>query len=193
MKVLIACEMSGRVRDAFLKKGHTVLSCDLLPSETEGPHYQGDIVDILYDRWDMLIAFPPCTHTCVSGARWFKQKWEKGLIQEALKFFKMLHDAPVEHICLEQPVSIVATHITKPDQIIHPWMFGHPEQKKTCLWLKNLPPLVATNDVKHEMLLLPKRDRERIHHMPPSQNRSTERSRTYLGVAAAMAEQWDFL
>ena len=180
MKVLVACEYSGRVRDAFLSLGHDALSCDLLPTDVVGPHYQGDIRDVLNNGWDLMIAHPPCTHLAVSGARWFKDKQVEQA--EALDFVHLLLDAPIPKIALENPVSIISSRIRKPDQIIQPWWFGHGETKATCLWLKGLPKLVATNVVEGR--------EARIHKMPPSEDRWKERSRTYEGVAQAMAQQW---
>ena len=180
MKILIACEFSGIVREAFRKEGHYATSCDLLPTEIDGVHIQDDIRNYLDDWWDMLIAFPPCTHLAVSGARWFKDKQTEQM--EALVFVKTLMDAPIEHICIENPIGIISSHIRKPDQIIQPWQFGHGETKATCLWLKNLPKLVPTNIVSGR--------EARIHKMSPSLNRGYERSRTYQGIANAMSEQW---
>jgi hypothetical protein len=180
MRVLIACEFSGIVRDAFLRRGHDAISCDLLPTESPGPHYQGDVMDIINDGWDMMIAHPPCTHLAVSGARWFRNKLKEQ--QEAIYFFRDIAYASIERIAVENPVSIMSTKYRKPDQIIHPWQFGHGETKATCLWLKNLPLLRPTKIVSG-------RD-GRVHKMPPSPDRWKERSRTYLGIAEAMAEQW---
>ena len=180
MKVLIACEYSGRVRDAFLKAGHDAMSCDLLETDVDGPHYKGDVKDILNDNWDLMIAHPPCTHLAVSGARWFKDK--KVEQAEALDFVRLLLDAPIDKIALENPVSIISTKIRKPDQIIQPWQFGHGETKATCLWLKNLPKLKPTDIVDGR--------EARIHNIPPSKDRWKIRSITYLGIANAMAEQW---
>lgn len=180
MKVLVACEYSGRVRDAFLANGHDAMSCDILPTDVPGPHYQGDVLDILEDGWDLMVAHPPCTHLAVSGARWFKDKQEEQA--EALAFVRALLHAPIPHIALENPISIISSRIRKPDQIIQPWMFGHGETKATCLWLKGLPPLWAT-------CLVEGRD-QRIHRMSPGPDRWKERSRTYEGIAAAMADQW---
>jgi site-specific DNA-cytosine methylase len=180
MKILVACEYSGRVRDAFLSLGHDALSCDLLPTDVVGPHYQGDIRDVLNNGWDLMIAHPPCTHLAVSGARWFKDKQVEQA--EALDFVRLLLDAPIPKIALENPISIISSRIRKPDQIIQPWWFGHGETKATCLWLKGLPKLVATNVVEGR--------EARVHKMPPSENRWKERSRTYEGVAQAMAQQW---
>lgn len=182
MRVLVACEYSGRVRDAFSAKGHDAWSCDLLETERPGQHYQGDVRDMLTQEWDLMICHPPCTHLAVSGARHFARKVASGEQQEALEFVRMLLDAPVPKICLENPVSIISTRIRKPSQVIQPWMFGHGETKATCLWLKGLPKLRPTNPVDGR--------KPRVHHMPPSPNRWKERSRTYEGIALAMAEQW---
>ena len=181
MRVLIACEFSGTVRDAFTRRGHYAVSCDLLPSETPGPHHQGDVRDILGDSWDLMIAHPPCTHLAVSGARWFKDKQAEQA--EALDFVRLLLDAPIPRIALENPVSIISSKIRKPDQIIQPWQFGHGETKATCLWLKGLPPLQPTDIVEGRTA--------RVHRMPPGPDRWKERSRTYGGIAEAMAAQWD--
>jgi len=180
MNVLIACEFSGTVRDAFARRGHNAVSCDLLLPETDGVHYQGDVRDILADGWDMMIAHPPCTHLAVSGARWFKDKQQEQA--EALAFVQALMAAPIERIAIENPISVISSKIRKPDQIIQPWQFGHGETKATCLWLKNLPKLKPTNIVDGR--------EARIHKMPPSPDRWKERSKTYQGIADAMAEQW---
>lgn len=180
MRVLIACEYSGTVRDAFKALGHYALSCDLLPTEKPGEHYQGDVMDIINDGWDIMIAHPPCTHLAVSGARWFKDKQEEQA--QALLFVQALMNAPIEKIAIENPVSIISSRIRKPEQVIQPWMFGHGETKATCLWLKNLPKLFPTNIVDGR--------ENRIHKMPQSKNRWKERSRTYEGIATAMAMQW---
>jgi site-specific DNA-cytosine methylase len=181
LRVLVACEYSGTVRDAFRSLGHDAMSCDLLPTEVEGPHYQGDVRDLLTPgRWDLMIAHPPCTHLAVSGARWFSAKRQEQT--DALDFVRLLLSAPVQHIALENPVSIISSRVRKPDQIIQPWQHGHGETKATCLWLVNLPALVPSNVVE---------GREgRVWKMPPSPNRWRERSRTFAGVAAAMAAQW---
>jgi site-specific DNA-cytosine methylase len=147
MRVLVACEYSGAVRDAFTKRGHYAVSCDLLPSETPGPHHTGPVQDLLDDSWDMLIAFPPCTHLAVSGARWFPEKRADGRRGAALDVVRTLLDAPIARIAIENPVSIISSHVRKPDQAIQPWQFGHGETKRTCLWLKNLPPLEPTDTV----------------------------------------------
>jgi hypothetical protein len=181
LRVLIACEFSGVVRRAFRALGHDAWSCDLLPAEDGSEfHFQSDVKERFMHRWDLLIAHPPCTHLAVSGARWFKDKQQEQA--EALQFVGWLMGAPVPHIALENPISIISSHIRKPDQIIQPWMFGHGETKATCLWLKNLPKLVPTNIVEGR--------ESRIHKMPPGPDRWKERSRTYEGIAAAMADQW---
>lgn len=187
MKVLIACEFSGVVRDAFLKKGHDVYSCDLLPSDSTR-HIVGDVLNELDKGWDLMIAHPPCTHLAVSGAAWFKNKVSEQ--KEALEFVRKLLNAPIEKIALENPVGVISTKIRKPDQIIQPYQFGHMEQKKTCLWLKGLPKLIPTNNVYEEMMRLPKNKRERLHYLPPSPDRWKLRSITYKGIAEAMANQW---
>jgi len=192
MKVLIACEYSGVSRRAFEALGHEVISADFEPAEDGAPnHYKGDVFDMIDNQhFDLMIAHPPCTHLAVSGARHFAAKKASGVQDEALDFVRKLMDAPIERIAIENPVSIISTKIRKPDQIVQPWMFGHMEQKATCLWLKNLPKLVETKNVKAEMMLLPKSERERIHYLPPSATRWKERSRTYQGIAEAWAKQW---
>jgi len=192
MKILVACEYSGIVRDAFLERGHDAVSCDILPSERAGPHIKDDVLNVINQgsttevprkypvSWDMMIAFPPCTHICVSGARWFAGKQTEQ--KEAVSFFMALVNAPVPKICIENPVGIMSTVYHKPDQYIQPWQYGHGETKKTGLWLKNLPLLQPTNIVPGRL--------DRIHKMAPSYTRGLERSRTYLGIARAMANQW---
>lgn len=182
MKVLVACEFSGVVRDAFLREGHDAWSYDLEPTESlQYYHIQGDALHAAKsERWDMMIAFPPCTHLCVSGARWFKDKQKEQL--EAIQFVKALMDVPIKRIAIENPIGVLSTKIRKPDQIIQPWMFGHGETKATCLWLKNLPKLESTN-------IVPGRE-QRIFKMAPSPTRGKDRSRTYLGIGEAMAKQW---
>jgi len=177
---LIACEYSGTVRDAFRARGHDAMSCDLLPTDVPGPHYQGDVQEILRDGWDLMIAHPPCTHLAVSGARWFHLKRQEQA--EALDFVQLLMDAPIPRIAVENPVSVISSRIRKPDQIIQPWQFGHGETKATCLWLKGLPALKPTNVVDGR--------EARIHRLPPSADRWKIRSTTYAGIAAAMAAQW---
>lgn len=179
-RVLVACEYSGRVRDAFAALGHDAWSCDLLPSEAPGYHHQGDVRDILGDGWDLLIAHPPCTHLAVSGARWFGEKRQEQA--EALAFVSELANAPIPRICIENPVSVISSKLGKPTQTIQPWQFGHGETKATCLWLYWLPPLQPTN-------VVPGRE-ARVHRMPPGPDRWKERSRTFEGIAKAMADQW---
>jgi hypothetical protein len=180
MRVLVACEYSGVVRDAFTARGHYSMSCDLLDTEKPGLHYKGDVTNILNDGWDLMICHPPCTHLAVSGARWFREKQKEQA--EALEFVELLLNAPIPKICLENPISIISSRIRKPDQIIQPWQYGHGETKATCLWLKNLPLLKPTNIVEGR--------EARVHKMPPSPNRWKERSRTFQGIADAFAEQW---
>lgn len=182
LKVLVACEYSGSVRDAFNRLGHDAMSCDLLPTDVPGPHYQGNVRDLLDFPWDLMIAHPPCTHLSVSGARHFTDKRMDGRQQSAISFFMMLARSPVERIVIENPVCIMSTIWRKPDQTIQPWQFGHGETKATCLWLKGLPPLRATNIVEGR--------EHRIHRMPPGPNRWKERSKTFQGIADAMADQW---
>ena len=181
MKILVACEFSATVRDAFIYRGHDAWSCDLLESEGDpSRHIQGDVLAILNDGWDMMIAHPPCTHLAVSGARWFKNKLKEQA--EALDFVRLLLSAPIPRIALENPVSIISSRIRKPDQVIQPWQHGHGETKATCLWLKGLPKLHPSNVVDGR--------ENRIWKLPQSADRWKERSRTFPGVAAAMATQW---
>jgi len=180
MKVLVACEFSGTVRDAFLKNGHDAWSCDLLPTDKPGPHFQCDILEIIDMEWDLMIAHPPCTHLAVSGARWFKEKQKEQI--DALNFVKKLLNCNIFKIALENPISIISSRIRKPDQIIQPWQFGHGETKATCLWLKNLPKLKPTNIVSGRV--------QRVHKLPPSKDRWKIRSKTFQGIADAMADQW---
>lgn len=184
MRVLVACEFSGTVRDAFLRKGHEAMSCDILPTETPGPHYQGDVRDVLHFPWDLMIAHPPCTDLSVSGARHFDAKRMTGKQQSSASFLLMLAKSDITRIAIENPVSIISSLWRKPDQIIQPWQFGHGETKATCLWLKNLPTLNPTEIVEGR--------ESRIHRMPPSADRWKERSRTFTGIAEAMANQWGF-
>jgi site-specific DNA-cytosine methylase len=180
MRVLVACEFSGVVRDAFAAGGHDAWSCDLLPSERIGPHIVGDVSGVLDHGWDLLIAHPPCTHLAVSGARWFKDRQTEQAA--AIAFFMALANADIQRICVENPISIMSTRWRRPDQIIQPWQFGHGETKSTCLWLKGLPKLEPTNIVDGR--------EARVHRMPPGENRWRERSRTYQGIADAMSYQW---
>lgn len=185
MRVLVACEFSGTVRNAFARMGHDAWSCDLLPSETPGNHIIADVLDILPglrgERWDLMVGHPLCTHLCVSGARWFSEKAAEQA--DALAFFCTLLDAPIPRICLENPVGIVSTRIMKPSQVIQPWQFGHAENKRTCLWLKGLPKLRPTRIMTGDKI-------NRIHEMGPGPDRWKERSRTFQGIADAMAKQW---
>jgi hypothetical protein len=180
MTVLVACEYSGRVRDAFIARGHVAMSCDILPTDVPGPHYQGDVRDVLDGGWDLMVAHPPCTHLSVSGARHFRFKQAQQ--EDALAFVRLLMAAPIPRIAIENPISIISTRIGKPTQIIQPWMFGHGETKATCLWLKNLDPLEPTNIVEGR--------EARIHQLPPSKDRAKLRSLTFQGIADAMADQW---
>jgi len=183
MKVLVACEYSGIVRDAFAKRGHDAWSCDILPTESLGNHFRGDVLEHLNKNWDLMIAHPPCTHLAVSGARWFTEgKKDWSLQTEALDFVKKLLNAPINKIALENPISVISTKIKKPTQIIQPYQFGHGERKSICLWLKNLPKLEPTNIVEGR--------EQRIWKMPPSKNRGKLRSLFYKGIAEAMADQW---
>ena len=182
MRILIACEFSGIVMEAFKAKGHDVWSCDLLPTEIPGQHIQGDVLEILDEEWDLMIAHPPCTHLSVSGAKHFAAKRLDGRQQSAVSFFMALARAPIPRIAIENPVCIMSSMWRKPDQVIQPWQFGHGETKATCLWLKGLPLLRPTDVVEGR--------ENRIHRMPPSADRWKERSRTFKGIAEAMAEQW---
>lgn len=194
MKVLVACEFSGIVRDAFADRGHDAWSCDLLPTEKPGQHLECDVLEILNYGWDLMIACPPCTHLAVSGARWFKDKQQEQA--EALEFVRTLLEAPIEKIALENPIGIISSRIRKPEQIIQPWQYGHPESKATCLWLKNLKPLIPTNILTAPRTgargqpLWNNQTPSGQNKLGPSPDRWRERSRTYLGVANAMAEQW---
>jgi len=195
MRVLIACESSGIVRDAFARRGHYALSCDLLKSETPGNHYQGDVLDIISDGWDLMIAHPPCTYICVSGMHWTKRGLrEPKLTDHAISFVSVLMKANIPRIAIENPVSIISTRIRKPDQIIQPYQFGHNASKKTCLWLKNLPQLKPTNRVVGRVIGGKERFANQTdsgqNRLPPSANRWSDRSKTYEGIAEAMAEQW---
>lgn len=194
MKVLIACEYSGIVREAFNAKGHDAWSCDLLPTEIPGKHHQGDVFEIINDGWDLMIAHPPCTYLSNSGVSWLhkdKSRWAK--MEAGAMFFKSLLEAKIGKKAIENPIMHkYAKEIIgcKQTQMVQPWMFGHPESKATCLWLEGLPLLKETNNVKEEMLKLPDSQRQRLHYLPPSPDRWKERSRTFKGIAEAMAEQW---
>lgn len=191
MKVLLACEESQAVCIEFRKLGHEAYSCDLLPcsgGHTEW-HLQTDVTELLKMKWDLVIAFPPCTDLAVSGAAWFEQKRKDGRQQRSIEFFMMFANYP-GRIAIENPVGIMSTLYRKPNQVIQPWMFGHGETKATCLWLKGLPSLIPTKNVKEIMLKLPKNQAQRMHYLPPSPDRAKLRSKTYPGIAAAMASQW---
>ena len=183
MKILIACEFSGIVRDAFTSLGHDAWSCDLLPTEKPGNHIQGDVFPILKQKWDLIIAHPPCTHLCSSGARWFKYK--KTEQSKAIEFFMIFANHLSCRIAIENPIGIMSTVFRKPDQIIQPWQFGHGETKATCLWLNDLPPLIPSNIVSGR--------EQKMFRLPPSPDRWKIRSRTYQGIAHAMAKQWGSL
>jgi hypothetical protein len=192
MRVLIACEYSGVVRDAFIRAGHEAMSCDLLPTDAPGPHYQGDVFDIINDGWDLMVAHPPCTYLSVSGMHWTTRGLrDPQLTEDALAFVQRLMDAPVERIAIENPVSIISTRIRKPDQIIQPWWFGHDASKKTCLWLKNLPLLTPTDMLPGDAKT--RRGNQTAsgqNKLSPSKDRWKIRSATYKGIADAMAAQW---
>ncbi len=184
MRVLVACEYSGRVRDAFIAAGHEAMSCDLLPTDAPGPHYEGDVFEVMDYPWDLAIMHPPCTHLSVSGSRHFEAKRLDGRQQTAVSFFMRLVRASdhIPRVAIENPVSVMSTLYRKPDQVIQPWQFGHGETKATCLWLKGLPKLTPTDVVEGR--------EARIHKMPPSADRWKLRSETYQGIATAMAKQW---
>lgn len=208
MKVLVACEESQAVTIEFRKLGHEAYSCDIEPCSGGHPewHIQGDVIPILggwtcistqsyslhdiWGRWDMIIAFPPCTHLAVSGAAWFEEKRKDGRQQQGIDFFMAIANADCDRIAIENPIGIMSTEWRKPDQIIHPYQFGHMEQKKTCLWTKGLPHLKETENVYEGMMKLPKSQRERLHYLPPGPDRAKIRSKTFPGIAKAMAEQW---
>lgn len=195
MRVLVACEYSGTVRDAFRAMGHDAWSCDLLPTEVDGPHIVGDVLAVLGNGWDLMIAHPPCTYLTNSGVSWLHKdpaRW--ALLDDGAAFFRAMLDAPIPRIAIENP--IMHKHARERighaayTQIVQPWMFGHPESKATCLWLKGLPPLLGTVDARQEMSRLPIRERQRLHYLPPSKDRWKIRSTTYKGIAEAMAAQW---
>lgn len=195
MRVLVACEYSGTVRDAFLSMGHDALSCDLFPTDAEGPHYQGDVRDIINDGWDLMIAHPPCTYLCSSGLHWNKRiDGRQELTEEALDFVRLLLDAPIPRIALENPVGCIGTRIRKADQTIQPWQFGHDASKATCLWLSGLLPLRPTQIIEPRIVGGKKRWANQTdsgqNRLSPSEDRWKIRSLTYPGIAKAMAEQW---
>jgi hypothetical protein len=196
MRILIACEYSGTVRDAFAAKGHYALSCDLLPTDAPGLHYQGDVFDIINDGWDMMIAHPPCTYLSVSGMHWTARGLrDSQLTEDALEFVRRLMAAPIARIAVENPISVISSRIRKPDQIINPWQFGHDASKRTCLWLKDLPLLTPTESVEPRIVNGKKRWANQTdsgqNRLPPSEDRWKIRSETYTGIAQAMAEQWN--
>ena len=198
MRVLIACEYSGAVRDAFMVAGHDAMSCDLLPSEIPGPHYQGDVRDVLNDGWDLMVAHPPCTYLSVSGMHWTRRGLrDPQLTEDALDFVRLLMEAPIPRIALENPVSIISTRIRKPDQVIQPWQYGHDASKTTCLWFKNLPALQPTQIVEPRIVNGRRRWANQTdngqNRLSPSADRWKRRSATYAGIAAAMAAQWGCL
>jgi hypothetical protein len=188
MKVLIACEYSGRVRDAFRAAGHDAMSCDLLPTEVDGPHHQGCVFDVIDDGWDLMIAHPPCTMLTRAGARWWKGREQEQ--DEALEFVQKLMAASIPKIAIENPPGAIGTRIRKADQYIQPWEHGHTEKKMTGLWLKNLLPLQSSRIVFDDMMKLPEKERSKCHYAAPGPDRWKERSRTYEGIARAMAAQW---
>ena len=198
MRVLIACEYSGAVRDEFIKLGHDAMSCDLLPTDVPGPHYQGDVFDIINDGWDLMIAFPPCTHLALSGSQWFEEKRKDGRQQEAIEFVKSLMLAPIDKIAIENPMGIIPTFIRPYDQVIQPYEFGDPFQKTTCLWLKNLPKLTPTNIVEKGEFkeffskkgIKKKQPMWYFEALSKGSDRWKSRSQTFPGIAKAMADQW---
>lgn len=195
MKILVACEESQIVANSFRLLGHEAYSCDIEVCSGGHPewHLQQDVTPLLEQDWDMIIAHPPCTHLAVSGAAWFAEKRRDGRQQQGIDFFMLFANCKCTKVAIENPVGIMSTQWRKPNQIIHPYQFGHMEQKATCLWLKGLPNLVPTNNVYEEMMKLPKRERERLHYLPPSADRGKLRSKTYLGFAMAMSQQWSIL
>lgn len=198
LTVLVACEFSGTVRDAFIKRGHNAISCDLIGSEQPGPHYKGDVLDIIHNQWDLIIAHPPCTYLAVSGNEWFKDQPPRrsGVLvgearrqarEQAIDFFMAFANTKCDRVAIENPIGVMSTRFRKPDQIINPWEFGHEESKKTCLWLKGLPKLTVTKvmDVRNKNLTPTNQNK-----LGPSPTRAMDRSRTYTGIAEAMAQQW---
>jgi len=195
MKVLVACEFTGRVRDAFIAKGHDAMSCDILPTESPGPHHQGDVIPLLSQGWDMMIAFPPCTYLSASGMHWTRRGLrDPALTESALGFVRALLDAPIPKIALENPVGVISSRIRKPAQIISPWQFGHDASKRTCLWLKGLPMLMPTQLIEPRIVNGRKRWGNQTdsgqNRLAPSADRWKLRSATYAGIAQAMADQW---
>ena len=198
MRVLVACEYSGTVRDAFISAGHDAISCDILPTDNPGPHYQGDVRDMLFEQWDLIIAHPPCTYLCNSGVCHLHkdpERWAK--LEDAASFFKLFLDIDGPRVAIENPIMHkYARELiggSKQNQVVQPWMFGHAETKATCLWLKGLPNLQPTNNVKEELKGMHKRDIQRLHYLPPGPERAKIRSKTFQGLADAMASQWGCL
>lgn len=194
-KILIACEYSGVVRDAFIKKGHNAISCDLLPTESPGPHHQGDVLEYLKEDWDLIIAFPPCTYLCSSGMHWTTRGFrDPQLTENALEFVSKILNNDCPKIAIENPIGCISSRIRKPDQIIQPWMFGDDASKKTCLWLKGLPKLTETNIVKPKIIngkkIWGNQTPSGQNKLGPSKDRAKIRSKTYQGIADAMADQW---
>jgi site-specific DNA-cytosine methylase len=194
-KILIACEESQAVTKEMRALGLEAYSCDIEPCSGGYPewHIQGDVTPLLEQEWDMIIAFPPCTHLAVSGAAWFEQKRKDGRQQQGIDFFMIFANAKCDKVAIENPVGVMSSMWRKPDQIVQPWMFGHPESKATCLWLKNLPKLQPTDNVKELFDTLPKNKQQRLHYLPPSKERAALRSKTFIGIAKAMANQWGML
>ena len=192
LRILVACEESQIVTIKLREKGHIAYSCDIKETSGNRPewHLQQDVIPLLKEKWDLILAFPPCTHLAVSGAAWFAEKRKDGRQQQGIDFFMAIANADCEKIAIENPVGIMSTHWRKPDQIVQPWMFGHPERKATCFWLKGLPKLTETNNVKAEMESLPKNQQHKMHYLPPSKNRAKLRSKTYDGIAQAIADTW---
>ena len=197
MKILVACEFSGTVRDAFSRGGHEAWSCDLLPSEKPGNHYQGNVLDIICDGWDLMVAHPPCTFLTVAANKWMKPEFADRFPdrpqqrEEAVSFFMAMINAPIPQIAVENPIGVISSRYRKPDQVVQPWMFGHGETKATCFWLKGLPRLIPTH-IDGDMFAAetPPEREQRLHNLPPSPTRWMERSKTFQGIADAMAAQW---
>jgi hypothetical protein len=192
LRVLVACEYSGTVRDAFIRRGHDAVSCDLLPTDAPGPHYEGDVRDIINQGWDLMVAHPPCTYLCSSGLHWNKRRPERAAqTEEALQFVVWLLNAPIKHIAVENPIGCISSRIRVPEQIIQPWQFGHPESKATCFWLKNLQPLTHTHVLeKPASGRWENQTASGQNKLAPSADRWKIRSATYAGIAEAIAEQW---
>jgi len=197
MRVLVACEFSGTVRDEFIRAGHEAMSCDLLPTDIPGPHIMGDVIGVLGKGWDLMIAHPPCTYLTVSGNKWMKPEFAFRFPtraqdrKDAIEFFMALWNSDIPRVCIENPIGIMSTEFRKPDQVVQPWMFGHGETKATCLWLRGLPKLIPTHR-KNDLFAPeePKEREQRLHYLPPSPDRWKERSKTFKGIAKAMADQW---